>query len=81
VLKRKVIIVENSSQLEDKLEKILNEWKAASEDQGLWSSAKHLVKQIYIVGLHEDLSWEDDEGTRVYAFHFPFIYFFWSPSL
>jgi hypothetical protein len=33
VLKRKVIIAENSSQLEDELEKTLNEWKAASEDQ------------------------------------------------
>jgi hypothetical protein len=41
-------IVENSSQLEEELEKILNEWKAASEDQGLWSSAKRLVKQIYV---------------------------------
>jgi hypothetical protein len=41
-------IVENSSQLEEELEKILIEWKAASEDQGLWSSAKRLVKQIYI---------------------------------
>jgi hypothetical protein len=41
-------IVENSSQLEEELEKILNEWQAASEDQGLWSSAKRLVKQIYI---------------------------------
>jgi len=41
-------IIENSSQLEEELEKILNEWEAASEDQGLWSSAKRLVKQIYI---------------------------------
>jgi hypothetical protein len=41
-------IVQNSSQLEEELEKTLNEWKAVSEDQGRWSSAKRLVKQIYI---------------------------------
>ena len=41
-------ICDNISQLGEELEKILNSWKVSSENLGLWSSGKGMVRQIFI---------------------------------
>ena len=41
-------VAENSSQLQEELQKVLHAWNVLSKNQGLCSSGKRLLKQIYI---------------------------------